>query len=67
MIPRDPVPGADQRLMPDPARLPARCCNNEAGLAADLGDVRAVLGELGIAENDLTTKQYTDAVRRARA
>lgn len=39
---------------------------DEAGLAAALGDVRAVLGELGIAENDLTTEQYTDAVMRAR-
>jgi adenylate cyclase class 2 len=38
----------------------------QAGLAAALGDVRAVLGELGIGENDLTTEQYTDAVIRAR-
>ena len=38
----------------------------EAGLAAALGDIRAVLGELGIAEDDLTTEQYTDAVMRAR-
>jgi adenylate cyclase, class 2 len=36
-------------------------------LAAALGDVRAVLGELGIREDDLTTEQYTDAVMRARA
>jgi adenylate cyclase class 2 len=36
-------------------------------LAAALGDVRAVLGELGIGEDDLTTEQYTDAVMRARA
>lgn len=40
---------------------------DEAGLTAALGDVRAVLGELGIAEDDLTTEQYTDAVIRARA
>ena len=39
---------------------------DEVGLAAALGDVRAVLGELGIAEDDLTTEQYTDAVMRAR-
>jgi adenylate cyclase, class 2 len=39
---------------------------DEAGLAAALGDIRAVLGELGIAEDDLTTEQYTDAVMRAR-
>ena len=39
----------------------------EDELAAALGDVRAVLGELGIAEDDLTTEQYTDAVMRARA
>ena len=38
----------------------------EADLAAALGDVRAVLGELGIGEDDLTTEQYTDAVMRAR-
>jgi adenylate cyclase class 2 len=40
---------------------------DEAGLAAALADVRAVLGELGITENHLTTEQYTDAVMRARA
>ncbi len=40
---------------------------DEAGLAAALGDVRTVLGELGIGEDDLTTEQYTDAVMRARA
>jgi adenylate cyclase class 2 len=40
---------------------------DEAGLTAALGDVRAVLGELGIAKDDLTTEQYTDAVMRARA
>ena len=38
----------------------------EAELPAALGDVRAVLGELGIAEDDLTTELYTDAVLRAR-
>jgi len=31
-------------------------------LVAALGDVRAVLGELGIDEDDLTTEQYTNAV-----
>jgi adenylate cyclase class 2 len=40
---------------------------DEAGLADALGDVRAVLNELGIAEDDLTTERYTDAVMRARA
>jgi adenylate cyclase, class 2 len=39
----------------------------EDDLAAALGDVRAVLGELGIGEDDRTTEQYTDAVMRARA
>jgi adenylate cyclase class 2 len=39
----------------------------EAELPAALGDVRAVLGELGIADDDLTTELYTDAVIRARA
>jgi adenylate cyclase class 2 len=41
--------------------------DEEADLAAALGDVHAVLGELGIGEDDLTTEQYTDAVMRARA
>jgi adenylate cyclase, class 2 len=40
---------------------------DEAGLADALGDVRAVLNELGIGEDDLTTERYTDAVMRARA
>lgn len=35
----------------------------EAGITA----VRAVLAELGIHDSDLTTEQYTDAVRRRRA
>ena len=35
-------------------------------LGAALADVRAVLGELGIGEGDLTTEQYTDAVAAAR-
>lgn len=38
----------------------------EAELTAALGDVRAVLGELGIGPDDLTTELYTDAVMRAR-
>ena len=37
-----------------------------AGLAAALGDFRAVLGELSMGEDHLTTEQYTDAVMRAR-
>ena len=40
---------------------------DETGLDAALGDVRTVLGELGIGQDDLTTEQYTDAVLRARA
>jgi adenylate cyclase class 2 len=32
-----------------------------------LADVRAVLGELGIEDGDLTTEQYTDAVAALRA
>ena len=39
---------------------------DKAGLAAALSDVRAILSELGIAEEDLTTELYTDAVMRAR-
>jgi adenylate cyclase, class 2 len=39
----------------------------EAELAAALSDVRAVVGELGITQDDLTTETYTDAVMRARA
>jgi adenylate cyclase, class 2 len=38
----------------------------ESDLQAALGDVRAVLGELGVAEDDLTTDTYTGAVMRAR-
>jgi adenylate cyclase, class 2 len=38
----------------------------EADLTAALGDVRAVLAELGIGDDDLTTELYTDAVMRAR-
>jgi adenylate cyclase class 2 len=40
---------------------------NESDLDAALADVRAVLSELGITEDALTTEQYTDAVMRARA
>jgi adenylate cyclase class 2 len=39
---------------------------DEPDLDAALTDVRAVLGELGISEGDLTTEQYTDAVLRSR-
>jgi adenylate cyclase class 2 len=38
----------------------------EHDLADALGDVRTVLGELGLTEGDLTTELYTDAVMRAR-
>ena len=38
----------------------------ETELTAALGDVRAVLDELGIGAGDLTTELYTDAVMRAR-
>lgn len=37
------------------------------GLGAALDAVRAVLHQLGIGDEDLTTELYTDAVRRARA
>jgi adenylate cyclase class 2 len=40
---------------------------DEEDMAAALSDVRALLGNLGIADCDLTTEQYTDAVMRARA
>lgn len=39
----------------------------EGELAAALADVRAVLTDLGIDEQDLTTELYTDAVQRARS
>ncbi|MGW4383766.1 class IV adenylate cyclase [Kitasatospora sp. NPDC004531] len=38
---------------------------DEAGLPAALAAVRRVLGRLGVAEADLTTELYTDAVARA--
>ena len=37
-----------------------------AGTADALSDVRAVLSDLGITDDDLTAKQYTDAVLRQR-
>jgi adenylate cyclase class 2 len=40
---------------------------DEGELAAALDDVRQVLAELGIGEQDLTTEQYTDAVAGRRA
>jgi adenylate cyclase class 2 len=40
---------------------------DDGDLQAALADVRAVLGELGITEDDLTTDTYTGAVMRARA
>ena len=39
----------------------------EPDTAAGLGDLRIVLHELGIADDDLTTEQYTDAVMRMRS
>jgi adenylate cyclase class 2 len=39
---------------------------DEADTAAALDDIRALLRELGVADDDLTTEQYTDAVIRAR-
>jgi adenylate cyclase class 2 len=39
---------------------------DEVDVDAALADVRAVLRDLGIADDDLTTEQYTDAVMRAR-
>jgi adenylate cyclase, class 2 len=38
----------------------------ESDLDAALADVRAVLAELGIGDEDLTTEQYTDAVAARR-
>ena len=38
----------------------------EPDMDAALRDVRAVLAEMGIGEEDLTTEQYTDAVMRTR-
>jgi adenylate cyclase, class 2 len=39
----------------------------EPDLPAALLDLHAIIGELGIRDEDLTTEQYTDAVMRARA
>jgi adenylate cyclase, class 2 len=39
---------------------------DEDGTAAALTDLRAVLGQLGIIHDDLTSEQYTDAVLKAR-
>lgn len=39
---------------------------DEEDLDAALADIRTVLYDLGIAEEDLTTEQYTDAVMQAR-
>jgi adenylate cyclase class 2 len=39
----------------------------ERDLGPALADVRAVLGALGIGEDDVTTEQCTDAVMHARA
>lgn len=38
----------------------------EDDAAAALADVRAILAQLGIVENDLASEQYTDAVMRTR-
>ncbi|MFI0261521.1 class IV adenylate cyclase [Streptomyces sp. NPDC017056] len=39
----------------------------EEGLRSALEDLRGVLGELGVAEDDLTSEMYTEAVRAGRA
>jgi adenylate cyclase, class 2 len=39
---------------------------DETNVDAALADVRATLHDLGIADDDLTTQQYTEAVMRAR-
>jgi len=39
---------------------------DQADIAAALADIRAVLSDLGITDDDLTTEQYTDAVLRQR-
>lgn len=39
---------------------------DEDQVTAALNDIRAVLAELGIAEDDLTTEQYTDAIAARR-
>jgi adenylate cyclase class 2 len=39
---------------------------DDADVDAALSDIRTVLGDLGIVNDDLTTEQYTDAVLRAR-
>jgi adenylate cyclase, class 2 len=39
---------------------------DEDGTKAALADVRAVMDQLGIREDDLTAEQYTDAVLKAR-
>jgi adenylate cyclase, class 2 len=39
---------------------------DEDGTAAALADVRAVLGQMGITQDDLTSEQYTDAILKTR-
>ncbi|GGV01659.1 adenylate cyclase [Streptomyces albospinus] len=46
--------------------LEVETLTNEYDLPTALDDVRAVLFDLGITEGDLTTEQYTDAVRAGR-
>jgi adenylate cyclase, class 2 len=41
--------------------------SEESDTASALDDIRAILHELGVADNDLTTEQYTDAVMRVRS
>ncbi|MFG2754671.1 hypothetical protein [Streptomyces xanthophaeus] len=59
---------ADGRCSPlDGTFLKLETIAEEEDLAAALDDVRAVLAELGIGDEDLTRELYTDAVRARRA
>lgn len=50
----------------DAAFVELETMTEPAGLVAALTEVRAVLAELGVAESDLTSELYTEAVARAR-
>jgi adenylate cyclase class 2 len=39
---------------------------DESGVPEALAELRRVLGELGVSEEELTTELYTEAVARAR-
>jgi len=52
--------------LPDSADEVETLTGDQDDLSAALNDIRAVLGQLGITEADLTSELYTDAVMRHR-